>query len=96
MNRVFPGWVSSGAEGDRTPDLCIANAALSQLSYGPGRAGKVAAWERLSIDSMGVGGGKTRRRVVLDVVDPRIAVVIFRALSRLAGSGLPGESRRGS
>jgi hypothetical protein len=25
-----------GAEGDRTPDLCIANAALSQLSYGPG------------------------------------------------------------
>ncbi len=25
-----------GAEGDRTPDLRIANAALSQLSYGPG------------------------------------------------------------
>ena len=25
----------SGAEGDRTPNLCIANAALSQLSYGP-------------------------------------------------------------
>ena len=24
-----------GAEEDRTPDLCIANAALSQLSYGP-------------------------------------------------------------
>ena len=24
-----------GAEGDRTPDLCIANAALSQLSYSP-------------------------------------------------------------
>ncbi len=24
-----------GAEGDRTPDLRIANAALSQLSYGP-------------------------------------------------------------
>jgi hypothetical protein len=39
---------------------------------------------------------KTHRRVVLDVVDPRIVVVIFRALSRLAGSGLPGESRRGS
>jgi hypothetical protein len=49
------GVVLSGAEGDRTPDLCIANAALSQLSYGPGRAGKVAAWERLSIDSMGGG-----------------------------------------
>ena len=27
-----------GAEGDRTPDLCIANAALSQLSYRPQRA----------------------------------------------------------
>src|SRR5687767_14111309 len=26
-----------GAEGDRTPDLCIANAALSQLSYRPQR-----------------------------------------------------------
>ena len=24
-----------GAEEDRTPDLCIANAALSQLSYRP-------------------------------------------------------------
>ena len=30
--RFFTG---SGAEGDRTPDLCIANAPLSQLSYGP-------------------------------------------------------------
>ena len=26
----------SGAEGNRTPDLSVANAALSQLSYGPG------------------------------------------------------------
>jgi hypothetical protein len=26
-----------GAEGDRTPDLCNAIAALSQLSYGPFR-----------------------------------------------------------
>ena len=26
---------SGGAEGDRTPDLLIANEALSQLSYGP-------------------------------------------------------------
>ena len=28
-----------GAEGDRTPDLLIANEALSQLSYGPVRRG---------------------------------------------------------
>ena len=27
--------MDGGAEGDRTPDLCIANASLSQLSYGP-------------------------------------------------------------
>ena len=27
--------IIGGAEEDRTPDLCIANAALSQLSYGP-------------------------------------------------------------
>ena len=29
------GLLVGGAEEDRTPDLCIANAALSQLSYGP-------------------------------------------------------------
>ena len=29
-----------GAEGDRTPDLRIANATLSQLSYGPNSQGK--------------------------------------------------------
>ena len=28
--------VGCGGEGDRTLDLCIANAALSQLSYSPG------------------------------------------------------------
>ena len=29
------GWMLGGAEEDRTPDLRIANATLSQLSYGP-------------------------------------------------------------
>jgi hypothetical protein len=34
-----------GAEGDRTPDLLIANEALSQLSYGPNRQrGAPVAW----------------------------------------------------
>ncbi len=28
-------WVNGGDEGNRTPDLSIANAALSQLSYIP-------------------------------------------------------------
>ena len=31
----FAEWCDGGAEGDRTPDFRIANAALSQLSYGP-------------------------------------------------------------
>ncbi len=30
-----PSGIRGGATGDRTPDLCIANAALSQLSYCP-------------------------------------------------------------
>jgi hypothetical protein len=29
------GWLIGGDEGDRTPDLCNAIAALSQLSYVP-------------------------------------------------------------
>jgi hypothetical protein len=29
----------NGAEGDRTPDLCLAKAALSQLSYSPALSG---------------------------------------------------------
>ncbi len=35
MSSTVPEFLVGGAEGDRTPDLCIANAALSQLSYGP-------------------------------------------------------------
>ncbi len=31
----MPEWGNGGAEGNRTPDLDIANVALSQLSYGP-------------------------------------------------------------
>ena len=34
---------SHGAEGDRTPDLLIANEALSQLSYSPTKDGKSTA-----------------------------------------------------
>ena len=33
--RIAAGSLNGGAEGDRTPDLCNAIAALSQLSYGP-------------------------------------------------------------
>jgi hypothetical protein len=32
---ITPSLKIGGAEGDRTPDLSIANAALSQLSYCP-------------------------------------------------------------
>lgn len=36
--------VYGGAEGDRTLDFSIANAALSQLSYGPTRRGYYSYW----------------------------------------------------
>ena len=32
---ILSGFCAGGAEGGRTPDLLIANEALSQLSYGP-------------------------------------------------------------
>jgi hypothetical protein len=37
-------FLKGGAEGDRTPDLCIANAALSQLSYRPNRDAESSFW----------------------------------------------------
>jgi hypothetical protein len=43
---AFSAWMSGiegGAEGDRTPDLRAASAALSQLSYGPLKAVRVYA-----------------------------------------------------
>ncbi len=40
-----------GAEGDRTPDLCIANAALSHLSYSPLREHNDSSrpWEKANV-----------------------------------------------
>ncbi len=40
-----------GAEGNRTPDLFIANEALSHLSYGPDRRGKCCRGAGLSTAS---------------------------------------------
>ena len=49
---VYKGWLPNrsraaakigGAEGDRTPDLLIANEALSQLSYGPAKGNDFVA-----------------------------------------------------
>src|SRR5690554_3646442 len=39
MKKPQSQWLGffGGAEGNRTPDLCIANAALSQLSYSPSK-----------------------------------------------------------
>src|SRR5260370_40546608 len=61
-----------GAEGGRTPDLLIANEALSQLSYGPAKmqprcGGGVAAGARHlrlggeGVKDWGAGGGPWRR-----------------------------------
>ena len=38
-----------GAEGDRTPDLLIANEALSQLSYGPKRVTELRRHRHLRV-----------------------------------------------
>jgi hypothetical protein len=40
---------SNGAEGDRTPDLCSAIAALSQLSYSPKPLAHRAAGEVVNL-----------------------------------------------
>ena len=45
-----------GAEGDRTPDLCIANAALSQLSYRPTRKTGAGLVRRKAAHDTAVGG----------------------------------------
>ena len=49
---------NGGAEGDRTPDLDIANVALSQLSYCPARGGAdyVAMLRAVSRFRAGPGG----------------------------------------
>src|SRR5215475_14640787 len=39
--------LAGGAEGGRTPDLLIANEALSQLSYGPAKMQPSGAWLRV-------------------------------------------------
>ncbi len=41
------GGISGGAEGGRTPDLLIANEALSQLSYGPAKCNPRSGWPRV-------------------------------------------------
>ena len=51
---------AGGAEGDRTPDLLIANEALSQLSYGPPKhrsKREKCAIARLSSEGAIYGGG---------------------------------------
>ena len=62
--------ISGGAEGDRTPDLVIANDALSQLSYGPDLR----------------ACGKARRRCQARVATrSRLLPVANRCLDRPAG-----------
>jgi hypothetical protein len=59
----FPavGQVSGGAEEDRTPDLRIANATLSQLSYGPTRSTECTpdGPEKSTLPGRSDGFGKT-------------------------------------
>ena len=56
VNGPLPLKRASGAEGSRTLDLCIANAALSQLSYRP--------------ESAGMAAGRPARRIFLWWFEP--------------------------
>ena len=52
----------NGAEGNRTPDLSVANAALSQLSYGP-------------LEAFGSGNPHGRDRIrTCDLYDVNVAL----------------------
>ena len=55
------GWVFGGPKEDRTPDLRIANAALSQLSYRPVKRAIIAA-------ACGFGKGRRFISAVFPVV----------------------------
>ena len=66
--------LKGGAEGDRTPDLCIANAALSQLSYRPNRDAE-SSFCAVSVNrktARGVGLGTVSGRLFCDLapLDP--------------------------
>ena len=59
---------ASGAEGSRTPDLSVANAALSQLSYGP-----VIVRARGRLPQRGPPNGRDRTRTC-DLHDVNVAL----------------------
>ena len=68
---------NGGAEGDRTPDLRIANAALSQLSYGPMIPAGGFPGQAKRIYGLVLGGvkhsGQGRTRLSPPAADPRYA-----------------------
>jgi YggT family protein len=97
LNRIryhATGPANGGAEGGRTPDLLIANEALSQLSYGPARCSRArliaASAGHLGLGIEGVKDRQgTRRRgdssavVLVYVASPRyILCTILRSESQ--------------
>ncbi len=73
------GTVGGGAEGIRTPGLCIANAALYRLSYGPSTAIVAGAHARSCL----ISSRAVFRPCWMMVVDrsPRVLSIIERATS---------------
>src|SRR5690606_31662606 len=72
------GYLGGGAEGDRTPDLRIANAALSQLSYGPGSEGRESSRLVDSVNCLPGGAGAfSGISGAVRRVDPAIGVVML-------------------
>src|SRR5690554_5793741 len=79
----------NGAEGDRTPNPCLAKAVLSQLSYGPGEEGIIAGW-RVGRQWRGVRrralySGDARRHFMVVSPVPRVRDRCVPALVLAAG-----------
>ena len=58
-------WVLGGAEGDRTPDLVIANDALSQLSYCPNEPAKEVPHQHENVKQSEDWKGQANRPALL-------------------------------
>src|SRR3990167_9907242 len=100
---------NGGDEEDRTPDLGIANAALSQLSYVPIPAadiiGPAGVWKRFAPGRCVSRGAAVSGRDDLEMPGLRIAPVQFAVLDRepgtvefelasLDGCGDPGKGHK--
>ena len=92
---IFGGWkANGGAEGIRTPDLCIANAALSQLSYSPIGAAALGPARGLPL-IMGSSAGSQAFSSIPALWTFRVQIAIFGPGRSAAGGPLANPVRSG-